>query len=84
MIIVDTLINKSTCPTMQNIADDIGLSERTLRRRLCKEGVTIRSLTERARLNIVRQSSDCSLEELAESLGYAEARSVSRLIARIE
>jgi len=80
--ILDTISSSSCCPSLHHIATNVGLSERTLRRRLRNEGTTLRQLVERARLSLIEQLPHDSLEGLAEALGYAEARSVSNLVKR--
>ena len=72
------------CPTLKKLSTRLGVSERTLRRRLSQEGTSVQALADRARMKIIRQLPDSSLESLAETLGYSEAKSVSRLIRKNE
>lgn len=81
-LIIESIRLCNTCPSIRSIANEIGLSERTLRRKLCREGTNLRILTQRARLSVLAELPHDSLENLAEALGYAEARSVRRLVGR--
>lgn len=67
------------------VAGWLGLSERTLHRRLAEEGYPFRGLDERVRRNLAERllgDSALGLESIAQQLGYAEAASFSRAFKR--
>lgn len=71
--------------TAREVAAYIGLSERTLHRRLAGEGYSYRRLDERVRRNLAErllQDSGLGLDSIARQLGYAEAASFSRAFKR--
>ena len=60
---------------------DLGLSERTLQRRITEEGTTFRALLLEARRSLGRQlleSPDCDIQEVAFLLGYQDANAFHR------
>lgn len=71
--------------TAREVAAHIGLSERTLHRRLAGEGHPYRELDERVRRNLAERllrDSVLGLDSIARQLGYAEAASFSRAFKR--
>jgi AraC-like DNA-binding protein len=65
-------------PSMSGVADHLGLSDRTLRRRLAADGTSFQVLLDQVRSSLARQLLDSgalSVEEVAHRLGYAEASS---------
>ncbi|WP_022961558.1 AraC family transcriptional regulator [Halopseudomonas pelagia] len=69
----------------RDVAGWLGLSERTLHRRLALEGHPFRQLDERVRRNLAERLLDDStlgLDGIAQQLGYAEAASFSRAFKR--
>ncbi|MFN3582065.1 MAG: AraC family transcriptional regulator ligand-binding domain-containing protein [Pseudomonas sp.] len=69
----------------RDVAAWLGLSERTLHRRLAAEGYPFRLLDERVRRNLAERLLDDStlgLDSIAQQLGYAEAASFSRAFKR--
>lgn len=69
----------------REVAAHLGLSERTLHRRLALEGYPYRRLDERVRRNLAERllgDSGLALESIARQLGYAEAASFSRAFKR--
>jgi AraC-like DNA-binding protein len=69
----------------REVAAYLGLSERTLHRRLAEEGYPYRRLDERVRRNLAERllrDSALGLESIAHQLGYAEAASFSRAFKR--
>lgn len=65
-------------PDMETTARELGLSLRTLHRRLQDEGTSFRVLLEEVRETLAEeflQANHLSLEEIADRLGYAEASS---------
>lgn len=74
---VRTLLLNTTGPQagMEQIARQLNLSSRTLRRRLEAEGTRFRTLQDEVRLALAEEllaSSRLTLEEIAERLGYGE------------
>ena len=67
-----------------HIAGRLGVSERTLHRRLAAEGTSYRELIERARKSAALRFLDQprSLEEVADLLGYASTQSFQRAFRR--
>jgi AraC-like DNA-binding protein len=64
-----------------NIASQLGMHERTLNRRLQKEGTSFRQELERVRYTVGQQllsGTTATLAEIATSLGYADASAFSR------
>lgn len=73
-------LNKSPL-TLDRAATALGMSERTLRRRLVAEGKPFRDLLEHVRkelYNLYRMENSRSMREIAELLGYAELSAFSR------
>lgn len=70
---------------VRDVAGWLGLSERTLHRRLAAEGYAFRQLDERVRRNLAERllgDSTLGLDSIAQQLGYAEAASFSRAFKR--
>ncbi|KKO10124.1 hypothetical protein LCGC14_0026560 [marine sediment metagenome] len=68
-------------PEITNVARELGVSERTLQRRVMQEGTTFRTLLNEARQELGRQLlSDASMEieEIAYLLGYQDTNSFYR------
>jgi AraC-like DNA-binding protein len=69
---------------VETIARELGLSTRTLKRKLAEEGVSYSSLLDEHRrlrgLELLR--SELSLDEIAERLGYSDATNVARAFRR--
>lgn len=68
-------------PDLAQVAADLGLSERTLQRRITEEGTTFRALLLEARRSLGRQlleSPDCDIQEVAFLLGYQDANAFHR------
>ena len=64
--------------SLDGVADALGLSGRTLRRRLAAEGTSFQALLDQVRSSLARQLLDSGalgVEEVAHRLGYAEASS---------
>lgn len=69
----------------REVAGYLGLSERTLHRRLADEGYPYRQLDERVKRNLAERllrDSALGLDSIARQLGYAEAASFSRAFKR--
>ena len=67
------------------VADMLGLSERSLHRRLAEEGYPFGMLDARVRSNLAERllrDTDLRLDSIAQQLGYAEAASFSRAFKR--
>jgi AraC-like DNA-binding protein len=89
--LVETLMHHLT-PTLSNgrpqaavIARDMGLSERTLYRRLAEEGLTFRDVVGRAQLALAQEmlrTSDVSIAEVAFLTGFSEQSTFSRAFKR--
>lgn len=68
-------------PTLETVAAALGLSERTLRRRLAQEGSSFRSIVEAARKDaceIFLSERKKSIAEIAQALGYSEQSAFTR------
>lgn len=69
----------------KRVADLLGLSERSLHRRLATEGHPFGALDARVRCNLAERllrDTDLRLDAIAQQLGYAEAASFSRAFKR--
>jgi len=69
------------------VARDLGVSERTLQRRITGEGTTFRSLLSQARRDLGRQllfARDRSINEVAYLLGYQDANAFHRAFRKWE
>ncbi len=68
-------------PTAQVVAQELGLSQRTLVRKLAANGTSFREILDehlRRRTSQLMQQGDLSLEAIAEELGYGDRTSFSR------
>ena len=68
-------------PDLAQVAADLGMSERTLQRRITDEGTSFRSLLLEARRSLGRQlleSPDCDIQEVAFLLGYQDTNAFHR------
>jgi AraC-like DNA-binding protein len=73
------------CPDMESVAECLGISARSLRRQLAKEGLTYRQLIDHYRFETARrliETTDRSLIDIACQLGYTEAASFTRAFRR--
>jgi AraC-like DNA-binding protein len=67
------------------VAEHLGLSERTLHRRLAGEGHAFQQLNEQIKKQLAKRllsESRLDLNDIAQRLGYAEAASFSRAFSR--
>ncbi|MFD5177576.1 AraC family transcriptional regulator [Nocardia sp. NPDC058379] len=74
-----------TATGQDDVARQLGLSSRTLRRRLREEGTTFHSLRDEVRVTLAEQmlrSGALSVEDIAIRLGYAEAASFTHAFKR--
>lgn len=68
-------------PVMKNLAKSLNMSSQTMRRRLAAEGVDYKSLSRQVREHKacdLLKSTDLSMEEIAESLGYSDVANFYR------
>lgn len=68
-------------PELAKVARDLGMSERTLQRRITEDGTTFRTLLIEARRELAHQllaGADASLEEAAYMLGYQDVNAFHR------
>lgn len=75
------LVLKNQTPSSQIVADMLGISSRTLHRRLDDEGTCYKELLNQLRLELALyylQTTRLSIDSIAHQLGYAEARSFHR------
>jgi AraC-like DNA-binding protein len=81
---VKTVLKRSLAsgrPELSQVARDLGMSDRTLQRRITEEGTTFRILLTEARQELARQllfAGDASLEEVAYLLGYQDVNAFHR------
>jgi AraC-like DNA-binding protein len=71
--------------TLRMVAASLGMTERTLQRRLAEEGLTLRAILQDMRLGSANHrlgSEDVSVSRVAERLGYADPTSFSRAYRR--
>ena len=84
---VDFLVSQqlSELPSISQIASELKMSERSLRRKLGEAGSSYRAVTNRARQNrameLIRDSR-LSMTQIAEQLGFEDARSLRRNVVR--
>lgn len=79
------MMHSRAMPTMQQVADSMQMSVRTLRRRLADEGVVFEALADDARRVLAEEllhTTDMTVEDIAERLGYAEPSCFSRAFKR--
>ncbi len=75
----------SSCPDMRIAARELGLSIRSLRRRLAEEGVSYRELAQntlKERACQLLRDPECSVQETAHALGFADATAFHRAFKR--
>jgi AraC-like DNA-binding protein len=76
---------KDGAPQAGDLARTVGLSERTLYRRLAEKGLTYRDLLRQAQTKLAQElltESDCSIAEIAFRTGFAEQSTFSRAFKR--
>lgn len=67
-------------PNLEQVAEQLHVSSRTLRRRLGEKGISFRELLKETRLGLAKEyllNSDLTIDQLAERLGYSEASNFS-------
>ena len=72
-------------PTIDRAAEALGISRRTLQRRLNEAGVTYGQLVDQCRLEAackLLEESNMRLRDIASELGYADPASFSRFFVR--
>ena len=72
-------------PTMMQMATELGMSTRSLRRRLAEEDTDYESLVTEVRRSLAEEllkADALRVEQIAERLGYAEVASFSRAFKR--
>lgn len=76
------LNSAANLPSQDNVANILNMSERTLKRRLRKEGVSFNTLLREFRFGLVQEylstSSSLSVEQIAGLTGYCDGKSLSR------
>ncbi|TYC65073.1 AraC family transcriptional regulator [Stappia sp. BW2] len=75
----------SGVPSAAAIAQDLGMSERTLYRRLAEEGLTYRDMLREAQTKLAREllaGSSCSIAEIAFLTGFSEQSTFTRAFKR--
>ena len=78
--VISKRLGRSTLD-VQTIAAEIGLSPRTLQRRLAEEGTSIRDLVRRHRSQVVERlltDSKAKMTVIAHDVGYSDATTFSR------
>lgn len=78
------LHDQSAVPSMQDVADELHLDPRTLRRKLNDEGTSFRALVAEVRRARAEQllAGDAAIESIAQRLGYAETASFTHAFTR--
>lgn len=73
-------------PALSDVAGDLGMSGRTLQRRLSEEGLSFQSLVDEARrrlaLRLLRQESDVTLTEVTFMTGFSDQSAFTRAFRR--
>jgi AraC-like DNA-binding protein len=75
-----------TLPSEERIADSMGMSTRTLRRRLTEEGAMFREMLNEVRVNLAKEylkQSKYSVAEIASLVGYSNVPSFHRAFKRL-
>ena len=75
----------SACPKLPAIASRLGLSQRTLARRLAAEGLNFSDVLESLKVDLARRylvDNDLSISQVAWLLGYLEASSLTHAFKR--
>ncbi len=71
--------------SVDSCAEQLGTSARTLQKRLTRMGLKFSEIVQKERIRLAKQAlrwSDCSLDEIAFALGYAEQTSFGRAFKR--
>lgn len=79
------LVDPSAIPSMEQVAAELHLDPRTLRRRLGVEGVAFRTLVEDVRGTLAAElltTTSLTVDEIARRLGFAEAASLAHAFKR--
>ena len=81
---VVTALFPSGHPTLENVANSMGISPRTLQRRLANSGLTFTQVINEARFVTARQliAKHYKLADIATMLGYTDAGSFTRAFER--
>ena len=77
-------LDPANFPSMQQVADELHLDPRTLRRKLTDEGTSFRTLIDEVRRNLAERflAAGESIESIAQQLGYAETASFTHAYTR--
>jgi AraC-like DNA-binding protein len=68
--------------TLSRLAEAVGCSERTVHRRLAEAGTTFRAELDAVRAHVARNAGGRPADEVAELLGYSDARACRRAARR--
>lgn len=74
-------LSENGYPNLEQVAEKLHLTSRTLRRRLDKEGISFKVLLEEAKCKDAKhmlEESDLDIQEISERLGYSEHGNFSR------
>jgi len=81
------LLSLPTIPSIEESAQQLGVSKRTLQRRLKDSGTDYRQLIEKVRIKeavYLLSSGTLSIAQIAQQIGFADASSFSRAFKRLE
>lgn len=78
------LLSDDVMPSLEQLAEQLQLSSRTLHRRLADEGQRFRDLLNSARMSKATQllAQGCSITDIAHRLGYADSANFTRAFRR--
>jgi len=83
--VIQFILGHDKMPSLEEAASALGLSSRTLKRRLAESNVTFSNLVEKARREralLLLRSPELSLDEVAERLGYSTTSNLVRAFRR--
>ena len=77
--------SRTTCPSLRGVAEDIGMSPRSLQRLLMEQGTSFSQILDQSKQQRAAQllvKKDLSMSEIARMLGYSDTSNFGRAVRK--